>query len=253
MTDSEREESSELHMAGSSIRSGINGFHRHPIELYLIRISPPCRAVWYYMIQHRIPHILIDVDFGKGGEHLPEAFKRQPHQEVPLIIDNDITVFECPAILRYLATNYTDFAGFGISFENRFLCESIISWTNGELHRAVGFNYVYPQFLDKYALATADGNEALVEFGLKQVSRHLEILERRYLDKNRFLTGNYVTVADIFVATMVLQLEWTGTSLKLWPKVQKWMERVKSTEHWNTVHVSHGAYVKELERWNLMH
>lgn len=32
----------------------INGFHKHdkgPMELYLIRISPPCRAVWLYLLQ----------------------------------------------------------------------------------------------------------------------------------------------------------------------------------------------------------
>ena len=28
-----------------------NGFHRRPVELYLIRLNPPCRAVWLYMLQ----------------------------------------------------------------------------------------------------------------------------------------------------------------------------------------------------------
>lgn len=28
-----------------------NGFHKGPMELYLVRISPACRAVWLYVIQ----------------------------------------------------------------------------------------------------------------------------------------------------------------------------------------------------------
>jgi hypothetical protein len=29
----------------------MNGFHKGPMELYLVRISPACRAVWLYIIQ----------------------------------------------------------------------------------------------------------------------------------------------------------------------------------------------------------
>lgn len=31
-----------------------NGFHKGPMELYLVRISPACRAVWLYVIQVNI-------------------------------------------------------------------------------------------------------------------------------------------------------------------------------------------------------
>ena len=30
---------------------GLNGFHRRPLELYLIRINPACRVVWLYLLQ----------------------------------------------------------------------------------------------------------------------------------------------------------------------------------------------------------
>lgn len=30
---------------------GMNGFHRRPLELYLIRINPACRIVWFYLLQ----------------------------------------------------------------------------------------------------------------------------------------------------------------------------------------------------------
>ncbi|XP_060601873.1 glutathione S-transferase theta-3-like [Ruditapes philippinarum] len=228
--------------------NGLNGVHRRPVELYLIRINPACRIIWFYALQHNIPHILIDVDFSKGEANLPESIRKHPHREVPILIDGDFLIFEAPAILTYLATNYTDFAGYGITLQNRLLTESLISWANSELHRAVGHTYIYPQFLEQYALPSESANEVLVEFGLKLLSRQLEILEKKYLEKSQFLTGNRITVADSFVATILLQAEWSGTKFKMWPHVEKWLSRVKNQVHWDTVHMSHSMYLRELER-----
>lgn len=114
--------------------------------------------------------------------------------------------------------------------------------------RVVGYNYIYPQFLEQYALPVEKSNEVLVESGLKQLGRHLELLEKKYLDKSHFLTGTRVTIADSFVATVLLQAEWSGTRFTMWPKVEKWLSRVKNQVHWDTVHHSHALYLKELER-----
>lgn len=114
--------------------------------------------------------------------------------------------------------------------------------------RAAGFNYIYPQFLEKYSLSNERANEALVESGLKTLSRHLEVLEKKYLAKSHFLTGNRITVADSYVASILLQTEWTGMKLRMWPHVEKWLTRVKNQVHWDIVHSAHSMYVKELER-----
>ncbi|KAH3769055.1 glutathione S-transferase theta-3-like isoform X1 [Dreissena polymorpha] len=231
----------------SSMKAGHNGFHRRPVELYLVRIYPACRAVWFYMLQHNIPHILVDIDFSQGESQLPDVVRKQPHREVPIIVDGDFVVFDGPAILTYLATTYTHHAGYGITMQTRMLSESIVSWANSELHRAVGFNYIYPQFLDKYTLPDERANEALIEHGLKQLSHHLELLEMKYLEKSTFLTGNRITIADTYVATILLQTEWLGTKLSMWPHVEKWLSRVKNQVFWDVVHSSHTVFLRELE------
>lgn len=114
--------------------------------------------------------------------------------------------------------------------------------------RAAGFSYIYPQFLEKYALPNDRANEALVESGLKQLSRHLEMLEKKYLDKSQFLIGNRITVADSYIASVLLQTQWAGMKFSMWPKVEKWLKRVSNQVHWDIVHSSHNMYVKELER-----
>jgi len=119
------------------------------------------------------------------------------------------------------------------------------------IFRCVGFNYIYPQFLEKYALPDARANEVLIEQGLKQLSHHLELLEKKYLEKSPFLTGNRPTIADTFVGTVLVQVEWTGTKLSMWPRVDKWLSRVKNQVHWDVVHSAHCMYLKELERCSL--
>lgn len=229
--------------------TGLNGIHRRPAELYLIRINPACRIVWFYMLQHNIPHILIDVDFSKGEKQLPEGIQKQPHRDVPILIDGEFVVFDGPAILAYLASNYTDYAGYGNTLPSRLLTESLISWANSELHRAVGYCYIYPQFLEKFALPNERANDVLIESGLKQLSRHLEILEKAYLSNSKhYLTGNRITVADSYIATILVQAEWSGTKFGMWPLVDKWLSRVKDQVHWDSVHVTHNMYLKDLER-----
>ncbi|XP_062602323.1 glutathione S-transferase theta-1-like [Saccostrea cucullata] len=230
-----------------------NGFHKGPMELYLVRISPACRAVWLYIIQHEIPHLLIDVDFSKGPKHLPPAFRNQPHQEVPLLVDGDIVVFEAPAILRYLAMKYTGSAGFGLTVQSQMLCESVIAWSFGELLRSVGYTHVFPQFLESYSFSPESANEAVVEKGLRQVTTHLEILENNYLMKSKYLAGDKMTVADSCVAAVLVLLEWTGFSFKMWPKVEVWLKKTKQQMFWDEVHTTHNDFVRELERANLVH
>ncbi|XP_046381062.2 glutathione S-transferase theta-1-like isoform X1 [Haliotis rufescens] len=221
---------------------------RPPVELYIVRISPPCRLVWWYMLQYEIPHVLIDVDFTQGETNLPDVVRKQPHQEVPILLDGDVVVFDGPAILHYLAAQFADHAGFGISLSTRMMSESLISWANSELHRVVGYGYVYPQFLEKYALSGEEANEVLVEKGLHYITRHLEVLENRYLAKHKYLTGDRHTVADVFVATVLLQLQWPNFQFRIWPKVDTWLSRVKQVEFWDIVHVSHREFLQELER-----
>jgi len=38
--------------------------------------------------------LTIDVDFSRGVDDLPVVFRRQPHQEIPLLVDGDLVVFE---------------------------------------------------------------------------------------------------------------------------------------------------------------
>jgi len=218
------------------------------IKLYVVRISPPCRIIWLYMMQHNIPHQIYDVDLSKSTSDLPEVIQGSPHLEVPIMEHGGLLMFEAPAILQYLAREFTGHLGFGYGQQARLLSESLVSWACGELHRCVGYNYVYPQFLERYALPSHDHTEALVEHSLQRVTSLLETLEKRYLNGSPYLTGGRVTIADSAVATVLVQLEWPAFSFKLWPNVQLWMHRVTHVDFWDTVHQAHYDFTQELKQ-----
>ncbi|KAK3085290.1 hypothetical protein FSP39_001136 [Pinctada imbricata] len=235
------------HENGLDARKRINGLSKGPMELYLVRINPACRVVWLYMLQHEIPHILIDVDFSRGPENLPVVFRTHPHQEVPLLVDGEVVVYEGPAILRYLSLKYTDGAGLGHTLKQQMAVESVINWANAELVRGIGYNYIYPQFLENYVFTPEKVNEAVVEKGLRMVTNHLEIIEKKYLARQKYLCGDRLTMADTCVAAVVVLLEWTGFGFKMWPKVETWLNRIKQQTFWDEVHTTHNEFVKEIQ------
>ena len=118
--------------------------------------------------------------------------------------------------------------------------------------RVIGYSYIYPQFLDYYSLKTTESNECLIEHGLHQVTKILEVIENRYLVNNKYLTGPRATSADNCMATVLILLEWTNFNFKMWPKVESWLNRVKQNHFWDEVHVSHHEFIKEVQRSSLM-
>ncbi len=120
------------------------------------------------------------------------------------------------------------------------------------IYRAVGYSYAYPQFLERYKLPSDVANEALIEYGIRQLTRHLESIEKGYLSKRRFLTGDRLTVADSYVATILLQAEWVGFKFTLWPKVEAWLKTVRCQDFWSEVHASHIKFLEELENAQYM-
>ena len=124
---------------------------------------------------------------------------------------------------------------------------SFITWASSELHRVVGYRIVYPQFFEKYHLPD-NANDALIDKGTHELTKHLETLENHLLAESAYLCGKDITVADLYVATVLVQLDWTEFDMMLWPRLCHWLQCMKCSEHWSTVHEKHNGFVKELHK-----
>ncbi|KXJ08586.1 uncharacterized protein LOC110248574 [Exaiptasia diaphana] len=225
-----------------------SGAKQGPFKLYIVRISPCCRVVWMYLLQNNLPVELVDVDVFEGEHKQPSFTSLNPHQEVPVLVDGKTSVFEGIAILTYLAQKYTNYAGWGKTPIEKNSVLSVLDWACFDLHRVLGYKYIYPHFLEKYHLKTHDDTETMVEKGAEDVTKHLELMENFYLKKNPYLCGTELTIADTYVATILSQSEWLEFDLGLWPKVAAWFRKVKEQEHWKTVHEKHDEFLYKLRK-----
>lgn len=222
-----------------------------PLKLYLVRISPCCRVVWFYLLQHKIPCEFTDVDVFHGEHREPKYIAMNPHEEVPILADGKTTVFGGLAILRYLSQKYTNFAGWGKAPKDRYRVQSVMDWASSKLLNVLGYKFVYPQLLERYHLSTDTDTEELVDKGLAQTSELLETLENFYLQDHPFLCGSELTVADSYVATILCQAELVDLDFILWPRLSAWMMKVKGQEHWGEVHSAHADFLQKVKKFNV--
>ncbi len=120
-------------------------------------------------------------------------------------------------------------------------------WLVPTQSRITGYSYAYPSCLDRYRLPKAEANEILIERGITELSGQLERLEDGYLRNRKYLAGDRLTIADSYVATILIQVEWVGFKFKLWPRVDAWLKRVRAQEYWSEVHAAHCQLVEEIE------
>lgn len=91
--------------------------------------------------------------------------------------------------------------------------------------------------------------ETNISVATRKVVDILESTEKKYFGfGSKFLCGDKLTVVDLYVATIVLQLEWVeSVDMKLWPKLNKWLKEVRTQKHWDTVHAKHREFVENLK------
>lgn len=112
--------------------------------------------------------------------------------------------------------------------------------------RIAGYMFAYPQFLNKYRLDTDSANECLIESGIQRLTDLLSKIERVHLDNTPFVCGAQLTVADSFMVTTLLQSQWGGFNLTIWPKVRLWIRAVMDQPHWQTVHKAHLDFLEDI-------
>ena len=72
------------------------------------------------------------------------------------------------------------------------------------------------------------------------LSRDLPLVEAR-LKRNKFITGDDFTLADISLAAAIEPSEMAGVDLSPYPYIVKWRERLMGREFYQRVHVRFGA------------
>ena len=147
-----------------------------------------------------VPVEEVALDFYKG-EHVSEPYiSLNPNGLVPTLDDDGFVLTESSAIMKYLADKY-DLPVYPKDLRKRARVNELMDWFNTGFYRDYGYNVVYPQIYPHHKRPDDTTQSGTIAWGKSQTQKWLKVLNDHWLGKgNKFLTGNEMTIADIFDA-----------------------------------------------------
>ncbi|WP_085690267.1 MULTISPECIES: glutathione S-transferase family protein [unclassified Pseudomonas] len=162
-------------------------------------------------------------DWGSGFQSTstPEFLALNPCAMVPVIQDDDFTLWESNSIIRYLASRYAGEQLYPSEARARARVDQWIDWQASELNKSWSYAFMSlvrksPSHQDSVALAT----------GCREWTRHMEILDRQLQKTGAYVSGEQFSLADIPIGLSVNR--WFETPLEHpnLPAVSDYYERL---------------------------
>ncbi|KAH8400748.1 hypothetical protein KR009_000740 [Drosophila setifemur] len=219
------------------------------IKYYYDFLSQPSRALWIGMKLSKTPFEDCPVALRKQEQLSDEYKKINRFQKVPAIVDGNFQLGESVSIIRleqtflitedrtiflgYLPSSYLSDKGvfseelYPKSVEGRARVDEFLEWQHFNVRMVCSLFFRSVWLLPAKGLAPPPKPEAVQKL-IKDVEANLGLVERIWLEKD-YLIGDKLTVADIFGASEINQMKLCqyNVSEKKFPKVAKWLERVR--------------------------
>ncbi|MDX2315718.1 MAG: glutathione S-transferase family protein [Gammaproteobacteria bacterium] len=197
--------------------------------LYGPGYSTYTRAARLAMEEKGVDYDLVEVDIIGGG--MPEEhLARQPFGKVPAFEHDGLMLYETPAIIQYV-----DEAFDGPSLQpsdpaRRARMTQVISIID---------SYAYPSTVSALVtqrlivpLLGGSADESIIEAALPEVDKSMRELER-ILGDQEYLTGNSVSLADLYLAPIFGYFVSTPESksiLEAKPSLTAWWQRIDARD-----------------------
>ena len=192
------------------------------LKLYYSRLSINARRVRVTLLEKNIEFepILLKLN---GDQFQPDFLKLNPFHHIPVLVDEDFSIFESLAILDYLEAKYPD-PGF-IPTDARDLAQV-------RMIELITVNELPPAsiILMKEMLEVAV-EEQKIEQAKKSIAIALQYFEDRLQNRLYFIQDR-LTYADIVAGTAVAAIPNLGISLKPYPQVTAWIENLNQRASW---------------------
>jgi glutathione S-transferase len=170
------------------------------------------------------------VDIMKGEQKQPGYLAKQPFGVVPLLEDDDFTLYESRAIIRYLDERLSGPALTPKDLKDRGRMEQFISIERSSFSppaMKVIWNLMFKKMMGQ------EPDMDAVTQGKTEVSRTLDIVDKE-LATREFLAGSAFTLADITWMPYAQYLVASGEGALLTdrPNVGAWWKRVSGRSSW---------------------
>ncbi len=188
------------------------------IKLYRHPLSGHCHRVELLLSLLELPYETIELDMANGAHKAPEFLDINLFGQVPVIDDNGTIVADSNAILVYLDQRYSN--------DHEWMPKDPVKAAEVQRWFSVSAG----------AIAAGPAAARLVHvFGAtldyelaKQKALELFDTLNPWLEKQDFLVGNQLTLADISAYSYIAHAPEGGVSLTPYPAIEAWLARIEA-------------------------
>lgn len=204
-------------------------FYYHPL-------SPIARRVWLTLLEKQIPFEPHLVDLKAKAQFRPDYLAIHPFHHVPALVDGDLRLIESLAILDYLEAQFP---------ETPLSPTEPAAIAQMKMVQLVIANELMPKLPALVLLADADTptDAALMQ----HVDTVFGFLAEQ-LGGRAFFGGDRLSLADITVGTTLPLIRRMGISLREYPTLEQWCDRVSNRPAWQQSEPTEAA-LQAWQRW----
>ncbi|XP_028999952.1 glutathione S-transferase theta-1b [Betta splendens] len=198
------------------------------LELYLDLYSQPCRSVYIFAKQNKIPFDFKQVTLFDAQQYGEEFGKINPLRKVPALRDGDFCLAESVAILIYLAEKFqTPDYWYPAEVQQRARVNEYLSWQHSAL-RLHGSKVFWLRLMLPKALGIEVPQEKM-DAALEDLNGSLTLIEEKFIQDKAFIAGDQISLADLVAIVEIMQP--VGSGLDVFegrPKLSAWRDRVQA-------------------------
>lgn len=188
------------------------------IEIYGSPRSSAGRCYWCLM-EIGIPFERIPLNMKEKEHKMPEYLKLNPNGKVPVLVDDDFTLWESLAINFYLAEKYKPEL-LGQGFASRGLVQQWTLWSNLELQPPF-----IEVFIQKFFVPEEHRSQDVIDKALHKLPPLFNILNQALVEKP-YLVGPEFTLADLNVASVATIAAMLRFDLTPYQEVNRWLTNI---------------------------
>nr|XP_050860469.1 glutathione S-transferase theta-3-like [Vespula vulgaris]XP_050860479.1 glutathione S-transferase theta-3-like [Vespula vulgaris]XP_050860489.1 glutathione S-transferase theta-3-like [Vespula vulgaris] len=197
------------------------------LKFYYDLFSQPSRALYIFLKVVNIPFEAKPTKIIKLEHTTPEFEAINPFKKVPIIEHNDFKLTESIAIVRYLCREYKiPQHWYPSSSREQAKVDEYLEWQHLNT-RSKCSSYFFIKFLKPLRTGKPSKPEQIKQYKAQMIDC-LDLIENIWLKDKLFLTGNEISISDIFGACELEQLRLAGYDPRAeWPGIKAWLERVQ--------------------------
>ena len=200
------------------------------MKLYYCETTNPRKAC--ALAKHlALPVEYQHVDLFAGQQNSSEFFEINPNRKVPVLVDDDVRVFESTAIMLHLS-NAASAETWPSEPAGQVEVMQWLSWDSAHLSRHAGT--VYFEQVIKAKASMGEPNPTAIEEAVGFFRQFAGVLDQ-HMEGRSFVVGEQLTIADFGVACVMTVAREFGLSalpISEFSAITRWLDRLDELPAW---------------------